>query len=126
MLLSFFRVLAKTKYLLKDYKGALVDLNRADRARPDSHVTLRCNSASNSKLWITPSLQAICCTYQNCIGTVTFRGYEEILTLINSYKPEVGPMCDINSWTPIVCNFEQGSRKCEAEVRELQGCLERS
>jgi hypothetical protein len=56
MLSSFFRVLAKTKYLLKDYKGALVDLNRADRARPDNHVTLRCNSASNFKLWITPSL----------------------------------------------------------------------
>jgi tetratricopeptide (TPR) repeat protein len=48
--LSFFRVLAKTKYLLKDYKGALVDLNRADRARPDSHVTLRARGNVKRKL----------------------------------------------------------------------------
>lgn len=35
------RILAKIKYLLNDYKGALADLNRADQAEPDNHVTLR-------------------------------------------------------------------------------------
>ena len=36
-----FRILAKIKYLLNDYKGALMDLNRADKIEPDNHVILR-------------------------------------------------------------------------------------
>lgn len=36
-----FRILAKIKYLLNDYKGALVALNRADKVEPNNHVTLR-------------------------------------------------------------------------------------
>jgi hypothetical protein len=51
-----FSVLAKTKYLLKDYKGALFDLNRADRACPDNHITLRCDTGSNSRSEIWSSL----------------------------------------------------------------------
>jgi hypothetical protein len=50
------RVLAKTKYLLKDYKGALFDLNRANRACTDNHITLRCDTGSNSRSEIWSSL----------------------------------------------------------------------
>jgi len=39
--ISLFRILAKIKYLLNDYKGALMDLNRADKVNPDNHITLR-------------------------------------------------------------------------------------
>ena len=37
----FSSLLAKTKYLLNDYKGALGDLNRLDKVHPDNHITLR-------------------------------------------------------------------------------------
>lgn len=36
-----FRVLAKIKYALNDFRGALSDLNKADKLDPNNHILLR-------------------------------------------------------------------------------------